>query len=89
MDDPTGIVLPFAALVVGATAIYHAGVLRGRFDKHEAMIEKRVDGLEAINLNKITREELDARFDGMERQIEEVAGVVRRAMDTLTRREKT
>lgn len=56
----------FAVLVsavgLGGTAIYQAGVLRGRFDKHEVATERRLDSLEE---QKVTREELDARFDAL------------------------
>lgn len=79
------VVIPAAALLTAATAIYHAGVLRGRFDKHEALIEKRVDALEQMNAKKITREELDARFDSVERQIADIGEMLRRAIPTLQR----
>lgn len=68
-----------SAVGLGGTAIYQAGVLRGRFDKHELSTERRLDALEE---QKITREELDARFDALGQQLQRIE----RKLDTTTGR---
>ena len=64
------------AVGLGGTAIHRAGVLQGRFDKHEATTERRLDSLEE---QKITREELDARF----RALDEGQHRIERKLDSL------
>lgn len=59
-----------AAIGLGGTALFQAGVLRGRFDKHEEESQRRFAALEGA---RITREELTARLDGFEKQIEMLA----------------
>lgn len=69
MESTVSLVLPAGALLAAFGAIYAAGVLTGRFNKHEELIEKRVARLEDINSNKITREEMDARFEAITSEI--------------------
>lgn len=82
-EELTAIVVPFAALIAGGTAIFQAGVLRGRFDKHEQNVEKRVDMLEKNDRDRITRAEMDARLTGLGYQIRDVHELVSKLLTKL------
>ena len=71
-----------AAIGLGGTAIYQAGVLRGRFEHHETTTVKRLDVLEGLAGGRVTREELDARFTSIAEQL----GAIARAVDKLHER---
>jgi hypothetical protein len=64
-----GLMLPWAAIIAGGGALYGLGVLRGRFDKHEKNIERRVEILEQSSMERITRVELDARFQAFHHEV--------------------
>lgn len=70
------------AVGLGGPAIYQAGVLRGRFDRHETTVEKRLDNLEDLSGTRVTREELDARFGAISDQLRSI----QRALEQLTTR---
>lgn len=81
MNDASSFALPLAALLSGMAAIYKAGMLAGRFNKHEQLIEQRVATLEAMNSTKITREEMNARFESIVSELHSLRGMLQRVLD--------
>lgn len=67
------IVISSAAGLAAIGAVYQAGRITGRFDKHETAIERRVDVLEKMNEQRITREELTAHMRRLEHSIRDSA----------------
>lgn len=61
-----------AAVALAAGAIFSAGILKGRFERHEADTVRRLESLEEANNTRITREELDARFGALKGQLDTI-----------------
>lgn len=79
--------LPLLAFLVSlaglsGAAIYKAGVLAGRFDKHEDAIEQRVEKLESAQSAAVTRGELDARFEAVTTQLRELGKKMDRLLES-------
>jgi hypothetical protein len=81
----TDVLIPIGTVIVLAGIAFHAGSLSGRFKKHETSIERRVDLLEIANAAKISREELDARFDSLEQRQEDTVKLLHQAIALLQR----
>jgi hypothetical protein len=81
----TETVLPIGIVLALAGIAFHAGSLSGRFKKHETSIERRVELLEVANTAKISREELDARFDSLEQRQEDTVKLLHQALALLQR----
>lgn len=70
-----------AAIGLGGTAIYQAGLLRGRFDHHELAVTKRLDTIESTQSSRVTREELDARFGAISDQLVQISHTLEKLTD--------
>lgn len=82
MTDISTLVIPTVVLLALGGLVFHAGVLTGRFNKHESTSDGRLKDLEKINSSRITREEMEGRLKGIERELSEISNQLRQALRT-------
>lgn len=71
------VVIPVTSIAIGAGAVFQAGKLSGRFDRHEQEVDRRLNTLEADMKKAVSRDEIDARFEALENKIDTVLSLVK------------
>ncbi|MBY0490635.1 MAG: hypothetical protein K2R93_12405 [Gemmatimonadaceae bacterium] len=71
-----------SAVALAGGAIYSAGRLNERVERHEADTVRRLESLEEANSTRITREELDARFSALKGQLDTITTMLTKLTTT-------
>lgn len=77
--------LPVGALIAAFAAIFQAGILTGLFNEHRTSSNQRLERLELSNDGRITRDEIDTRFDALQTELSRLHSMLEQALKTFNR----